>query len=137
MPEAERAATGVLVTVLRGSIPVRGLKTWSSVSRSRLLEIVERRHDADGVLHPDDVERARHGCIRLHQKREAVVRSALGELEEDVQRGAVDEHDAVEVDDEDRLIWCRTIEPLLELACVREVELARERGDDDARGVVP
>ena len=72
----------------------------------------------------------------LHQERQAAVPSLPGELEEDMERGAVKEDDTVDVDHEERLGRRCCVEALLELACVREIELARERRDDDSFGGV-
>ena len=54
-------------------------------------------------------------AFRIHRQHEAVALPGDGELEEDVQGGAVDEHDSIDVDHQEGRVFRRGKEPLFEL----------------------
>ncbi len=93
--------------------------------------LVRARRDRRHATHLDDRERRGDGRRRLDHERDAARATVADEAKEPMERGAVDEHDLVEVED-DRAAVGQGRQLLLEVVDVREVELARERDQRDA-----
>jgi hypothetical protein len=70
----------------------------------------------------------------LEDQPEALPSEPPREPKEDVERGTVDEEESVEIEDEARVVGVdQRLEALLDLMCVRKVELARDVHDDEHR----
>ena len=94
---------------------------------------LERGSHGDGSAEVDDLERTSDRRRWLDHERETGAAPCSTETEEAVQGGAVDEHDAVEIDDERVVGGNGGLESSLEPADIREVELTGQRDERHAR----
>jgi hypothetical protein len=95
--------------------------------------LVERARDNCGAAELRDLERRRDGGGSLENEGNGTRTALAGDPEESVDRGAVDEHHAVEVEDDRAVAARELVQASSQVVGVREVELSAQHDDGEIR----